>query len=223
MVKLELTQVAVVAPLLASIAGVTYDVGYFYGIDINYFTFFSFSEHVLFALEDLPIALLLIAPATAYIVMRDAAGSELVQAHKQDPVGSDDMQVKRLLFSVVLSLLATLGLLISDGLNFLGLCGVFALFFSLCGGLVPGIFRTLRSNLSYLTFAVFVSTFLGAFGDARRDLAGSSKPDILALRDFNIEGRILRSGDRGVLFHDSAVNQIVLVPWNKIAQVSSKK
>jgi hypothetical protein len=44
------------APLLA----VTFDVGFFYAIEINFFTLFSLSEHVLFALQALPVAIVIL-------------------------------------------------------------------------------------------------------------------------------------------------------------------
>jgi inner membrane protein involved in colicin E2 resistance len=34
-----------------------FDVGYFFGVGIDYFTLFSLSEHIGFALEALPVAL----------------------------------------------------------------------------------------------------------------------------------------------------------------------
>ena len=48
---------SVVVPLIATTLAVTFDVGYFYGLDINYFTFFSLSEHIVFALQALPIVI----------------------------------------------------------------------------------------------------------------------------------------------------------------------
>ena len=47
-------------PLLAPLLAVGFDVGSFYAININFFTLFSLSEHVLFALEALPIVIVLL-------------------------------------------------------------------------------------------------------------------------------------------------------------------
>jgi hypothetical protein len=46
----------VILPVIGTVSAVTFDVGYFYGIDINLFTLFSLSEHVLFSIEALPWA-----------------------------------------------------------------------------------------------------------------------------------------------------------------------
>ena len=50
----------VLVPLLAAGVALTFDVGYFSGIDINLFTLFTSSEHIVFALEALPLALLFV-------------------------------------------------------------------------------------------------------------------------------------------------------------------
>jgi hypothetical protein len=44
-------------PLIAATIAVSFDVGCFYAIDISFFTLFSLSEHIVFALEALPVAL----------------------------------------------------------------------------------------------------------------------------------------------------------------------
>jgi len=46
--------------LFATAIAITYDVGYFYAIKSSFFTLFSLSEHIVFALQALPLAFLLI-------------------------------------------------------------------------------------------------------------------------------------------------------------------
>jgi hypothetical protein len=48
---------AVAGPLLASSIAITYDVGFFSGVGIGFFTFFSLSEHFVFALQSFPFAI----------------------------------------------------------------------------------------------------------------------------------------------------------------------
>jgi hypothetical protein len=50
--------VTVGAPLLATSLAIFYDVGFFYAIDAGFFTFFSVTEHLVFALQALPFALI---------------------------------------------------------------------------------------------------------------------------------------------------------------------
>src|SRR6266478_1290226 len=62
-----------VGPLVASSLAIFYDVGFFFGIGTGYFSFFSLAEHLVFALQALPIALLLALAFVAYVVLRRAA------------------------------------------------------------------------------------------------------------------------------------------------------
>ena len=52
-------------PLLGSGLAVTYDAGYFAGIGLHFFTFFSLSEHIVFALGILPLAIIGAAASAA--------------------------------------------------------------------------------------------------------------------------------------------------------------
>src|ERR1700688_3923944 len=55
----QLKTVILVIPLIGAIIAITYDVGYFFGVDINYFTVFSLAEHLVFALEPVPFAIVM--------------------------------------------------------------------------------------------------------------------------------------------------------------------
>jgi hypothetical protein len=52
-----LREFLIALPVLGSALAITFDVGYFSALDINYFNVFTISEHVTFALEALPRAL----------------------------------------------------------------------------------------------------------------------------------------------------------------------
>jgi hypothetical protein len=53
---LSLKDLVVIAPSAASIFAFAYVIGYFYAFDISWFAFFTFSEHLVFALRALPMA-----------------------------------------------------------------------------------------------------------------------------------------------------------------------
>ncbi|MCP3369892.1 hypothetical protein [Bradyrhizobium cajani] len=57
-------------PLLASSLAVTYDVGFFVGIGLGFFSFFSLSEHLVFALQSLPFAI----PPVAVLLFWSTSG-----------------------------------------------------------------------------------------------------------------------------------------------------
>ena len=48
----------VLLPVVGSAIAISYDVGYFHALDINLFTVFTISEHITFALEIIPLAIL---------------------------------------------------------------------------------------------------------------------------------------------------------------------
>jgi uncharacterized membrane protein len=44
-------------PLLGAAVAVTFDVGYFFALNLSFFTLFSLSEHILFAIQDNSISM----------------------------------------------------------------------------------------------------------------------------------------------------------------------
>jgi hypothetical protein len=55
--RLSAKDFAVIAPILGSALCATFDVGYFWGVDINFFNAFSLTEHIVFSIQAIPIAL----------------------------------------------------------------------------------------------------------------------------------------------------------------------
>jgi hypothetical protein len=53
----ELIAVAPIVPIVASGFAVTYNVGYLLAFDLSWFSFFSLSDHVVFALRAIPVAI----------------------------------------------------------------------------------------------------------------------------------------------------------------------
>src|SRR5450631_341379 len=53
----SIKELAIFVPIFGTAISITYDVGFFWGLDINYFTLFSLTEHIVVALEAMPVAL----------------------------------------------------------------------------------------------------------------------------------------------------------------------
>ena len=53
--KISLEKLLVAIPILTGVVAICFDVGYFYSLDINLFTAFSLSEHLVFAIEAVPL------------------------------------------------------------------------------------------------------------------------------------------------------------------------
>jgi hypothetical protein len=46
-------------PILGGLLAISYDVGYFWGVDITYYSLFSLTEHIVFATQALPVAVII--------------------------------------------------------------------------------------------------------------------------------------------------------------------
>jgi hypothetical protein len=220
----------VLVPLLASVTGVTFDVGYFYGININYFTLFSLSEHLVFAMEALPIALLWSLIAVVGIMYWDgqsirrwiadleakAAGGPVV---KERPPGAlERALMKKWTFSVLAGGMAILWL-------YLRQWATGALFVLLFIGDIISIFwievlLSRRVLLAYGSLAVLTVSFAMGYQKASEFLAVKTANDTLQVADSALQGNIIRTGDRGVLLYVPSSNQIMLLKWDQIKQIS---
>lgn len=119
-------EIAVYVPVLATAIAITYDVGYFWGIDINLFTLFALSDHILFAIEALPMAFCISA-----LLIADVAFSAS-RYHPQTLAVSMSNKMGPL-SSLLLPAIA----LISVGLFF----WIFHFYFSFITGMLAGITR----------------------------------------------------------------------------------
>jgi hypothetical protein len=92
------------APVLGSAVAVIYDVGLFYGLDISFFAFFSIGEHLLFALEALPVTFV-IAVVVIWFV-GESASSRLRKASY--PESSAKVATSKLLVTLLVLALCLL-------------------------------------------------------------------------------------------------------------------
>jgi hypothetical protein len=54
--KLGVSEIGLIGPLAATTFALAFDIGYFSAIDIGWFTLFNVSEHIVFAIRAIPIA-----------------------------------------------------------------------------------------------------------------------------------------------------------------------
>jgi hypothetical protein len=75
-------------PLLGTALAITYDVGYFSGINLYFFSFFSLTEHIGFALQAFPFALITASVlGLLFIYIRPVTGANKANRHKQSKIG----------------------------------------------------------------------------------------------------------------------------------------
>jgi hypothetical protein len=222
----------VLVPLLGSALAITYDVAYFSAININLFSLFSLSEHIVFALEVFPAALLFAFAVGVLFyfsprirsgvrsAMRDATGGAT------RPDGYAHRSYKSL-FLVVALLLILVSVCILASVTFLP--KAVALEAVICSTIMVIAFET-RSVMGRLAFFFLAATaFAFSFGYqiASETLHPSSSVKHLVTtietkNDGTIDARLIRSGDRGVLFLNKQNNQVALLPWDEIKQISTE-
>jgi general stress protein CsbA len=213
----------VAMPLLVTAIAATFDVGYFSGIDINYFTLFSLSEHLVFALEALPMALIICAVFVIGILEWDV----LTVRHKKeiDPKKrARQLKRQRYLRIIFVVLLGATSLFAYYSQFWEGVViGLSMLILFIGMMLWPEILRSRRGILAYVSLAILIFSFVYGLNSAQRYLEGKKILHQLILVDGNLDGRIIRSGDLGVLFYDPAGEQISLIRWNRILAVARKR
>jgi hypothetical protein len=206
--------------VLGSALAVTYDVGYFVALDINFFSVFSISEHITFALEIIPLALLLssltfLGPMIAHRA-RERAKLNL-QIGKSRPFYKDVstwVLAGVFLFSIFwwlhrssyLSLLTAVIIVITEGLMHF----------------MPTSFIRPVVLLAFGTFLAFCIAFTAGVDVA----SGYRKSDVFQYivtptQGPDLKAKVVPSGERGLLFYEGDANHLVVLPWSEIKKVVS--
>lgn|GEM_PF-6991079 len=213
-------------PVLGTSLAVTYAVGYYYGIDIRYFTLFSVGEHVVSAIEFLPKALsigvvpMLLALALDYVPpnrnrgIKRAGWISIFMLDKATPLSGNQY----FWYSV--------GFFVWSMLMFwrnpatYGLSGIaLSLVFIIC-------WLTLNQpSFSARAVPVAVSSVLLAFAygfDAGSHYRQSDAYGYtVSTERAELRARIVRSGERGLLFFQAPLNNLRFLPWSEIKGLSS--
>jgi hypothetical protein len=216
----------VLLPVVGSAIAITYDVGYFYALDINFFTVFTISEHIAFALEILPVAIL----ATIILIVTPIAWdkgrrSGAAEARREITTGIKTKFYKTKFFWTQLAFFIWLvGLAyfyrsatsIAIVLIYAGAI-ILAEWFAIYLLLQPMVWLG-ASSLACLTLSFTVGM----------DVATSYRNSTIysyavKTADRELKVKVVRSGERGLLFHEEVSKQLLLLPWNEIKQVSTSR
>ncbi|QIP05752.1 hypothetical protein [Bradyrhizobium symbiodeficiens] len=223
-------------PLLASSLAITYDVGFFVGVGIGYFSFFSLSEHLVFALQSLPFAI----PPVAVLLIWVTTGWYGYQQGYNDAVASESVDRKS---SKLGSLLKRVGmeartpwaLWLMDGMLCLGAfanlwVGQYAMAFMLSALAIyvltaPGAHKTLRNRLPVLmaicVVAALVLSFLIGLQRADSILKSKDASEMISVDDRSIPARLIRGGDKGILFFSLESRKVRFLRWDSIKQIET--
>jgi hypothetical protein len=211
---------AVLIPLLGSGLAVAYDVGYFGGLDIEFFSFFSLSEHIVFALRAFPPAVVVACLIGAAMPFQSRYLDDLRQLERRKKLG--------LISICALAMLLLWGAAAAlSGAGVINL-GDMAAFLTVILIMLAIMLDRLVTRTLVVCAAVTIVSFAAGYESAKNILA--PKPHVRFVqftgttvidtaRDGALEVRLIRSGDRGVLFFDLKSRQVTFIRWDEIKKI----
>jgi hypothetical protein len=99
---------------------------------------------------------------------------------------------------------------------------------SLLGLLVPRWFaKNIPSEIAILIGYLFLGALFSAFAlgfDNAKTYRGKKefRHTLTTSQGADIKAKVVRSGDRGVLFYEESNNELVVLPWSRIAKTTLK-
>ena len=229
----SLREVAVLVPVIGTSIAITYDVGFFWGLDIKYFTLFSLTEHLVFAMEALPIALglsfiigLLFAAFKA-LGQRDDEKTERetstlnpqqkLEWFQQSAARTRRWSLRWGVFSLAIQPLAWFGHTLWSPIVF-ALCVILHSFGAM---FYPKVFYSPFFLTTYVATVSLLITFAVGVDIQQRFVRGGKIAHAISLETSELTGRIVRAGERGLLFYDPGSREISFVRWETVRRIRS--
>jgi hypothetical protein len=221
--------VAVLLPLLLTTGALTFDVGYFNGVDINLFTLFSLSEHVLFAVEALP--LVFIIAFTAALIWSGWIGVTPTKLWPlQSAQYSKGWKAVQFIFATALLIGGAVCLLQVERSQTNVAEAVFWLMAAIvCLSLVavvmnlPNVSNARRAALPLTAVVTLFFVFFLGMAISHSYVSAQNIDHQLQTADGIIQGKVIRSGERGVLFVDVIGHVVRFVRWSDIREVRTMR
>jgi hypothetical protein len=214
--------IALLIPVMGSAVAMTYDSGYFWGLDIKMFTMFSFSEHVVFALEALPVAILASIILAGFIIFGEIGsrrGFESAKRERLSPEAIKRIQYERhalyvAFFSLGAFEIATSNYAFGIAMILLGVFCALELF-------VPALAGTPIILQLGACFGLLLVSFAAGFELQRSDANRTKPSHLIKVGDKELSGLMIRIGDKGVLFAQLKPRQLMFIKWDQVSSVSS--
>jgi hypothetical protein len=217
-------EMLVVLPVIGSTIAITYDVGYFFALDINFFTVFTISEHVAFALEILPLAILATILLVVGPIVADKGyqgGRAQAKRESVTPTAKKKWYAKK---SFWFEVVFFFWLVYWANHTRYVFSFVMILVWLISTVMVEWFVIYFLRPVVWIGFSSFVClTMSFAIGmDVSISYRNSTKyPYTVKTADGELKAKVIRSGDRGLMFHDEASKQLLILPWSEIKRVSS--
>jgi hypothetical protein len=238
--QLSLREVLVALPLFGAVLAITYDVGFFYGVDISYFTLFSLSEHILFALQVIPVAfttaLMVPAGLWSYRMGWQAAqrNTPPIPTEPTDPAELERIRVEiqtyrksqqRYLLGYSVALIAGGLLSVWRELYFAAATTIVIGVSGIVGNFLPTTaLRTEYFVAWYFCVFMILAFFLGVQNGHLTTSAKSGTHLVKLTGSVGVvSGVLIRSGEHGVLFYDPAEKQTRFLLWSNVKEIETAK
>jgi hypothetical protein len=194
-------------------------VGYFYGVNLDYFTFFSLTEHILFAIEALPVVpivvlIIFLFDAVLSLRMRKSAATSNVMLA--------DVVAPGMRWSIGTLLFESLGA------GYFWYSGSYRLFaftlIILLTTIMMALATTRRSSIVSMVVigagaAILFGEFLGS-----RYVNIVPALDIITFKSADrVSANVIRAGERGVLYALPDDRRIEFRQWEEIKSVSRQR
>ena len=221
-------------PLLGAAVAVTFDVGYFFALNWSFFTLFSLSEHILFAIQAFPIALVIVLlsfGAVGIILNAPSRTSPAAPVNPQTLHGIKLIAAYVILVLLVLALLSLVGYLLYSIISSTPIVTPLLMeTFIVLGGFVfipdpyKRTFIAAAAVVFVLTFSFFVVYLFSASAITSAEpnnLFQLGVGTINLKNGASIDGRIIRSGERGVLIYDQVSDRLRFLLWEGITSIEA--
>jgi hypothetical protein len=211
---LSLAQLSTLSPYLSFVAmllSLSFDVGYFTGSDINFYSFFSLSEHIMFAVQVLPSVLVgIFVGVFVFLPMLERSGNKI--GENLNFIGNQGSLIaeKKSINFFLLKIYLYYSLILVSNLCVIGIVFIALLFRNKSkfeDWYIPGL----------VTYILLVSPFTAGYDNASASIYSSKKQHtILKVCQFC---RVMRSGERGIMYVDSN-SKLHFATWTQVQSIS---
>jgi hypothetical protein len=213
------------APLIGGALAVVYDVGFFYELHSGFFTIFSLSEHIAFAIQAIPIAILLLVVGTIEASLLWFL-LEWARPRSNDPKSTPERRARRVMVRRVMGTVSTTALVIMIGYAFftgrylVATASAVTLF-----TLLPFLYLRSRDLLKLTLLlstivAIFCTSFSFGVIGADSILEGRAALSLVRTAGGGLtDGIFVRTGERGVLLYLLGDKKFQVIPWNDIKDI----
>jgi hypothetical protein len=213
---------SIAGPLLAGSLAITYDVGFFFGTGIAFFSFFSLSEHLVFALQLLPLAAI---PPAIVLLMWFAVGW---WSSNYNPMEKRGLGYKLTVVAyVIVPVIAGAWIQRLDWMFVYIILLIYVVAFFAVGRSIFEISQwEARVRIAVacgVAAAALILSFLIGFQQAKSILESKTASETIIVGDNKpaLPVRLIRGGDRGVLFFSLDTKKVSFLRWESIKQIEA--